>query len=137
MPLVTHFFESWEAEKGSIAPLGIGLAALSLSVVLLTLSASSAYLTDRRLTSIAESTAYAVLKQSSDEPDRQLDYLAEEFLGKHPLRGIRQLQLISVSVVDQLTVRVRLCSRLEPLILGYVFSEVGTICSEGLARRGR
>lgn len=135
--LATRFIETRNSELGSIAPLGIGLATLSLTVVLVSISASSAYLTDRRLTFIAESTAYAVLSESDGELNLSLTALAEEFIQQHPLRGIRDLQIVSVSASDQQTVRVRLCSKLEPIIPSYVFSEVGTICSEGLARRGR
>lgn len=124
-------------ESGSIAPLGIGLASLTLATVLAVASASSAYLTDRRLTAIAESTAYAVLLASEQNQTLWLEYFAKEFLDSHPQKGVNQLSLESVSVSDGATVRVRLCSKFEPFVINYVFSDVGTICSEGLARRGR
>ncbi|MFM7013577.1 MAG: pilus assembly protein TadG-related protein [Actinomycetota bacterium] len=122
---------AFSSDSGSIAPLGIGLAALSLGVVLTTLSAGSLYLTDRRLTSVAESAALSVLSEQGD-----LENLARDFLNQHPLSGLHNVELVEASKLDGKTVRVRLCASAVPLI-GYVFSETGRVCSEGLARRGR
>jgi hypothetical protein len=59
--LPTQVRDSDSNESGSLAPLGIGLAMLSLTLVLAILAAGSLYLTERRLTTVAESTAIAVL----------------------------------------------------------------------------
>jgi hypothetical protein len=120
-----------------MAPLGIGLATLSLAVVLAILSSGSLYLTERRLTSVAESTAIAVLIDSRDNLSQGLEPFARSWLARQPLRGLHQVEIVEVSSVDQKTVRVRLCSSSSPIFVSYMFSEIGRVCSEGLARRGR
>lgn len=124
-------------EQGSMAPLGIGLSLLSLMTTLVILAAGSFYLSERRLTSVAESTALYALSQSSVLSNQSLPRLAGEFLELHPLKGLMQVSLIEASSQDGLTVRVRLCSLWRPIFELYIFSDVGMICSEGLARRGR
>lgn len=131
------FRESRLEEQGSIAPLGIGLSLLSLTTTLVILAAGSVYLSERRLTSVAESTALYALSRSDVLSNQSLPRFAGEFLELHPLKGLRQVSLIEASSQDGLTVRVRLCSLWRPLFDVYIFSEVGMICSEGLARRGR
>ena len=124
-----------DSDDGSLAPLGIGLASLALAVVLAVVSAGSVYLTERRLTSVAEATALSVLAQSAELTD--LENLAVSFLQDHPLTGLTGVRLIEASSRDSRTVSVRLCSNWLPVIPGYMFSETGNVCSEGLARRGR
>lgn len=128
-----HFIR--RGESGSLAPLGIGLALLSLATVLVLLAAGSLYLSERRLTSVAESTALATLALL--DRGAPLGSSAKDFLAKHPLHGLNEVQIQSVSKPDSKTVRVRLCSRVLPLLPNYMFSEVGRVCSEGLARKGR
>lgn len=124
-------------ELGSMAPLGIGLTFLSLMTTLVVLSAGSLYLSDRRLTSIAESSALYALANSDGLSDKNLSQYVEEFLELHPLKGLHNVSLIDASSSDGFTVRVRLCSLWRPVVAVYIFSEVGMICSEGLARRGK
>jgi hypothetical protein len=125
------------AEQGSMAPLGIGLSLLSLMTTLVILAAGSFYLSERRLTSVAESTALYALSKSFVLSNQNLPRFAGEFLELHSLKGLKQVSLIEASSQDGLTVRVRLCSLWRPLFDVYIFSEVGMICSEGLAHRGR
>ena len=125
------------SEQGSMAPLGIGLALLSLMATLVILAAGSLYLSERRLTSVAESTALYALAKSDVISNQSLPRFAGEFLEMHPLKGLQQVSLIDASSSDGLTVRVRLCSLWRPIFDSYMFSEVGMICSEGLARRGK
>jgi hypothetical protein len=125
------------AEQGSMAPLGIGLSLLSLMTTLVILAAGSFYLSERRLTSVAESTALYALSKSVVLSNQNLPRFAGEFLELHSLKDLKQVSLIEASSQDGLTVRVRLCSLWRPLFDVYIFSEVGMICSEGLARRGR
>ena len=129
--------ESRSGEQGSMAPLGMGLALLSLTTTLVILAAGSFYLSERRLTSVAESTALYALSQSDVLPNQNLPRFAGEFLEMHPLKGLQQVSLIEATTQDGFTVRVRLCSLWRPIFEVYIFSEVGMICSEGLARRGR
>ena len=124
-------------EQGSLAPLGIGIAMLSLATVLAVLASASLYLTERRLTTVAESTAISVLIDAKGNLSQSLSPFARSWLEQQPLRGLDQVELIEVSSVDQQTVRVRLCSSSKELFVNYIFSEIGRVCSEALARRGR
>lgn len=124
-------------QHGSLAPLGVGLAMLSLTAVLAILTSGSLYLTERRLTSVAESTALAVLIDAEGNLQQNLAPLARSWLDQHLLGGLDQVELIDASSSDQLTVRVRLCSSSLPIFANYMFSEIGRVCSEALARRGR
>jgi hypothetical protein len=148
LPTQVRDFDS--NERGSLAPLGIGLAMLSLTLVLGILAAASLYLTERRLTTVAESTALAVLidaKGNLAQPltplasrwlgSQPLAPIASRWLGSQPLRGLFQVELVEVSSIDQRSVRVRLCSNSKPIFENYMFSEIGRVCSEALARRGR
>lgn len=122
-------------DQGSLAPLGIGLSSLALLLVVATLLANSLYLTDKRLTSVAEATALASYDQRSTTEGLQL--AAEQFLNQHPLFGLQQVEIIDIGSPDGRTVKVRLCSKWNAPIIGYAFSDTGRVCSEGLARRGR
>jgi hypothetical protein len=135
---VQRLFREFRAsERGSMAPLGIGLSLLSLLTTLVILAAGSLYLSERRLISVSESTALYALAKSDVISNQRLPEYAAEFLGMHPLKGLQQVSLIEASSSDGFTVRVRLCSLWRPLFNFYIFSDVGMICSEGLARRGR
>jgi hypothetical protein len=129
--------DSDSSESGSMALFGIGLAAMSLATVLIVLASGSVYLTELRLTTVAEATALSVLTKSKGNLNQELENLARDFLSLNPLNGLHQLSLLDVSSPDGKTVRVRLCSSWNPIFVNYMFSEVGKICSEGLARRGR
>lgn len=125
------------SERGSVAPLGIGLAMLSLFAVLLTMSAGTLFLTDRRLTSLAEATALAISTDSEILSDRNLLFEAREFIGSLPGTRLRDVEIVEASAADGLTVRVVLCSSWVNPLRVYSISDTGKICSEGLARRGR
>jgi hypothetical protein len=135
--LPTQVRDSDSNERGSLAPLGIGLAMISLALVLAILTAGSLYLTERRLTTVAESTAIAVLIDAKENLAQPLSPMASRWLASQPLRGLHQVQLMEVSSVDQRSVRVRLCSSSRPIFENYMFSEIGKVCSEALARRGK
>jgi hypothetical protein len=135
--VLKQYRESRFSELGSMAPLGIGLSLLSLMTTLVILAAGSLYLSERRLTSVAESTALYALSKSEVLSNQLLPRFAGEFLDLHSLQGLKQVSLIEASSQDGYTVRVKLCSLWQPIFEVYIFSEVGMICSEGLARRGR
>lgn len=110
---------------------------LSLTLVLAILAAGSLYLTERRLTTVAESTAIAVLIDAKGNLAQPLAPMASRWIVKQPLRGLFQVELVEVTSKDQRSVRVRLCSSSRPLFENYIFSEIGRVCSEALARRGK
>ncbi len=125
------------SDQGSLAPLGVGLAMLSLATVLAVVASGSLYLTERRLTGVAESTALSVLIESDGDLSRDLSVMARRHLDQLPLRGLHDLTLVSAVSPDSKTVQIRLCSLWQPIFENYIFSEIGKVCSEGLARRGR
>lgn len=135
--MLTQARNSDDGEMGSLAPLGIGLATLSLALVLAVLASASLYLTERRLTSVAEATAISVLIDTKGDLAQPLAVFASKWLQLQSLPGLDQVQLMEVVSVDQRTVRVRLCSTSMPIFENYMFSEMGRVCSEALARRGR
>jgi hypothetical protein len=135
--LRTQARDSVRSEDGSLAPLGIGLAMLSLAAVLAILASGSLFLTERRLTTVAESTAIAVLIDARGNLLQPLAPIAFTWLEQQPLEGLDKVQLMEVSSIDQRTVKVRLCSYSMPLFVNYMFSEIGRVCSEASARRGR
>ena len=124
-------------EAGSLAPLGIGLAMLSLTAVLAILAAGSLYLTERRMTTLAESVSLAVLVEAKQNLNQPLEPIANAYLAHYPVKGLEQVELVSVTSGDQRTVRVRMCILWRPIFPSYMFSDIGRVCSEGLARRGR
>jgi hypothetical protein len=110
---------------------------LSLATVVAILASGSLYLTERRLTGVAESTALSVLARAEGNLEQDLTSLANDYLRSGPLRGLNQVTLVESSSVDLKTVRIRLCSIWLPIFENYMFSENGRVCSEALARRGR
>ena len=128
---------SRKGEQGSLAPLGIGLALLSLATILVVVASGSLYLTERRLTGVAESTALAVLETADGDLSQNLLLVASGYLAQLPLHGLDQVSVVEASSADLKTVRIRLCSVWRPIFENYMFSEIGRVCSEGLARRGR
>ena len=135
--MLTSISASSSSEQGSLAPLGIGLAMVSLAAVIAIVASGSLYLTERRLTGVAESTALSVLMESGGNLNQDLFLVASRYLSEIPLRGLNQLTLVEASSADLKTVRIRLCSIWQPIFENYIFSEIGRVCSEGLARRGR
>jgi hypothetical protein len=128
---------SRSGDEGSLAPLGIGLALISLATVLAVIASGSLYLTERRLTGVAESTALNVLIEARGNLSQNLSSIARSYLSQHALRGLQEVSLVEASSSDQKTVKIRLCSVWRPIFENYIFSEIGMVCSEGLARRGR
>jgi hypothetical protein len=135
--LLTRVSASSPSEQGSLAPLGIGLAMISLASVVVIVGSGSLYITERRLTGVAESTALSVLMESGENLNQNLFSVASRYLSEVSLKGLNQVTLVEASSVDLRTVRIRLCSVWQPIFENYIFSEIGRVCSEGLARRGR
>jgi len=125
------------SERGSLAPLGIGLALVCLATVTAVLASGSLYLTERRLTTLAEATALAVLIDSDVSAASDFSSSAKRFLDLASPPGLSEVVLIEASMADSRTVRVRLCSKWQSMFQSYIVSETGSVCSEGLARRGR
>lgn len=110
-------------DAGSITPLVIALATLSLALILTVSSLASAFLLQRRLTTFAEAQA---LSKIIDVPVLQ-----------SPIEGVS----LQVSSEDQVTVEVRACAPWNPpLNLGPMLKfikQTQILCGSGRARLGR
>lgn len=126
-PAVTTGMFSLRENAGSTAPLGIGLAMLSLAAILMFASASSAFLLQRRLTSLAE---YAALSEA------RFEMPASEFLGKAGVSGLQGVRVAADQVSDGLTVEITLCSMWSPPLPGLVSMQNFEVCGRGAARAG-
>jgi len=126
-PAVKTEIVSFRADAGSTAPLAIGLAMLSLSAILMFASASSAFLLQRRLTSLAE---YAALSEA------RFEMPATDFLGKAGASGLQGLRVAGDEVSDGLTVEITLCSIWLPPLAGIVSMPNFEVCGRGAARAG-
>lgn len=114
-------------DSGSIAPLGIGLALISLSAILVFISASSMFLLQRRLTSLAE---FAALSGA------RYEISVQDFLVESKGNGLSGLRVARDDVLDGVTREVKICKTWRPpvpLLVQIVETEV---CGYGAARAG-
>jgi hypothetical protein len=126
-PEVTPMRIAWKADSGSIAPLGIGLAALSLASILIFSSLSSMFLLQRRLTTLAEFAALSGARYGLS---------AQDFLVESRVDAMPGLRITSDSVVDEVTRQVTICAMWRtPLPTNIKLPDV-EICGTGAARAG-
>ena len=116
-----------KSDAGSSAPLGIGLALISLATILVFASVSSVFLLQRRLTSLAE---FAALSNA------RYDIPADVFLRETGGAGIKGLRVAAENVVDGLTVEVTICSTWQPSLPQLVELPKIEVCGRGAARAG-
>jgi hypothetical protein len=114
-------------DSGSSAPLGIGLALISLATILVLASASSVFVLQRRLTSLSE---FAALSQA------RYNLPAAEFLSQTGGNGLKSLRVADENLVDGVTVEVRICSAWQPTLLKFVVLPKFEVCGRGAARAG-
>lgn len=114
-------------DSGSIAPLGIGLALLSLSTILIFTSMSSAFLLQRRLTSLAEFAALSGARYSVS---------AEAFLRESGANGLAGLNVVSDIVLDGVTRQVTICATWHAPLPVFPRLLPRQICGNGAARAG-
>jgi Flp pilus assembly protein TadG len=115
-------------ETGSIAPLGIGLFLLVLSVLLTFIAASSLFIFQKRLTNISESAALFLAAN-----DANLDTYLEQI----DLSGLDSLQLRSNVLSDEKTIRVKACAIWATPSIGVLNLSQKEICSHASARVGQ
>ena len=115
------------AEAGSIAPLGIGFALISLSVILVFTSVSSIFILQRRLTTMAEFAALSGARYGLSATDFVIQG------GAAAMTGLR----VSVDqVLDGVTREVTICKNWAPPLPVVVKLEGFEICGYGAAREG-
>lgn len=122
MALPWHF-----SERGSMAPLGIGLFALSLSFVLAFASAGSLFIFQKRLTNYAEMAALHVVTKDSNVWD---------FQDKVGSQNFTSLQLAQQLQDDDSTVRVSACAQWNAPFVTFLSLPLAQICSNAFARSG-
>lgn len=120
------WLRNW-GDSGSIAPLGIGLALLSLAAILMFASMSSIFLLQRRLTTLAEFAALTGVRYS---------LTAEAFLRESGVSGLSGLRVGSDTVSDGLTRQVTICSAWQAPVPTFFRLLPREICGSGAARSG-
>lgn len=114
-------------ESGSMAPLGIGLFALSLAFVLMISAASSLFVFQKRLTNYAEMAAIYVLNQDAAVSDFPIRVGNQNFL---------DLQLVQQILEDGVTVKVTACAKWTAAVLTFGSLPATRICSNASSRAG-
>jgi hypothetical protein len=114
-------------ESGSMAPLGIGLFALSLTFVLAISAASSLFVFQKRLTNYAEMAAIYVLSQDAAVSDFQLRVGNQNLL---------ELDLSQQILDDGVTVKITACAKWIAPVETYVSIPATRICSNASSRVG-
>lgn len=112
-------------DRGSVAPLGIGLAALSLATILTFASAGSLFVLQRRITTLAEAAALSSASSGGS---------VQDFLSAAAPLPFQQLVITKEAKLDGLTVEVKLCANWQsPLrVIGVPLAR--QICGYGAAR---
>jgi hypothetical protein len=113
------------SEAGSVAPLGIGMAAILLAAVFTLTSANSLYLLSARLTAVAEFAALSEVRYSTS---------AADFLSS--TQNTDRLFVDEDSSVDLITAEVTICTFWTSPVP--MLSEAGAlkVCGHGAAREG-
>ena len=114
-------------ESGSMAPLGIGLFALSLTFVLAISAASSLFLFQKRLTNYAEMAAIYVLSKDAAVSDFQLIVGNQDLL---------ELDLSQQTLDDGVTVKITACAKWIAPVSTYASIPATRICSNASSRAG-
>lgn len=112
-------------DSGSMAPLGIGLFALSLAFVLAISAASSLFVFQKRLTNYAEMAAIYVLEREVEVSDFQLRVGNQNFM---------DFNLAQQILNDGLTVRITACASWRTPVSSYLPFPAKQICSNASAR---
>lgn len=115
-------------ETGSMAPLGIGLFLLLLSLLLTFIAASSMFIFQKRLTNIAESAALFLAENDSS---------IETYLEQMDISGFDSLKLRSNVLSDKKTVHVKACGVWASPSIGVLNLSQKEICSHASARAGQ
>ena len=112
-------------DRGSIAPLAVGLALISLITALMAVSAGSIFLLERRLTSLAEFAALSRIESGMEVSD---------FLLETQPQGFSLLKIEKDAMADGVTAEVQLCATWNAPLSGYFKFASRRVCGFGAAR---
>jgi hypothetical protein len=115
------------SDIGSMAPLGIGLFAISLSFVLTTAAAGSLFILQKRLTNYAEMAALYVTSKEQTVSEFQ------RIVGN---QNLNSLNLVEQYLEDGVTVRITACADWLTPVSNYIGLGSKQICSHASARPG-
>ena len=112
-------------EEGSLAPLGVGMFLFSLIFSLTAVSATSMFIFQKRLTSMAESIAIYVASANGD---------ANTFLATAGTQNLVELKVSSFLESDEVTVVANVCALWSaPVVTVVEFAKL-EICTHAAAR---
>jgi hypothetical protein len=112
-------------ERGSIAPLGIGLLAFTAIMMLTSISAASLFIFQKRLTTLAEADALFVAGSGEN---------SESFLALIDSDQFLNLQLSDELLSDERTVKAVACASWKPVFRIALGVGPKVICSHASAR---
>ena len=117
--------KQFSGEQGSIAPLAIGLALISLATVIAVTMASTLFIFQKRLTNLAEASALAAANGEA----------AVDFVAQVPGLELEGLTVQQTTATDEITIDVRVCATWQsPIQILKVFAD-SQICSHASARQ--
>jgi hypothetical protein len=119
--------ENLGGSDGSIAPLAIGLAMMSLATVLATSCATSFFLLERRLTTVAE---FAALSRV------EVGMAAIDYIHESQPSGFKNLLVQSDEIADGVTSEVVICATWEAPLPSFIQLPTRQLCAKGDARAG-
>jgi hypothetical protein len=114
-------------ERGSIAPLGIGLTVLLLATIIALVSAGSLYVFQARIKSLAE---FAALSEA------QTGLSVAEFLTETNQRQFLNLIVLRDETLDGRTVEVAICASWSPPLKLFDLTGEKRVCGKASARNG-
>lgn len=121
-------------ERGSIAPLGIGFALVTLSALLTATASTSVFLFQRRLAAEADAVALAVgqevLVAAGTPTSDRLAAIASARLEQIGSTA----QLASIEIADALTLELTLCERWQSPVPNPFGSSQQIVCASSKAR---
>jgi hypothetical protein len=119
--------KSKSKERGSVTPLAIGLALLLLVTLFLMASATSVFLLQRRLTTLAEFAALSGAESGM---------AAKVFISEADPKGFVGLAIVRDEISDGKTNEVIVCANWNPPLPSIVKLGMRIVCGQGAARAG-
>ena len=113
------------SDRGSMAPLAIGLALIALALVITVSVSSSLFIFQKRLTNLAESSALAAAAGEA----------AVDFVSQVPGLGFSGLTVQQLTASDDSTVEIKVCAQWQSPIQILKLFATTLICSHAAARQ--